>query len=99
MTAALEPAPRLPPRFVIRAAWVVHRAVYGVTGGRRGLRQATPEQWGMMRLRTVDPDERPRLWATWAVCDKGLDEYAARRSRETQVVILEPRAERNPGTE
>ena len=53
MTAEPEPAPRLPPRFVIRAAWVVHRAVYGVTGGRRGLRQATPDQWGMMRLRTV----------------------------------------------
>jgi hypothetical protein len=33
------------------------------------------------------------------VYDKGLDEFAARRSRETQVVILEPRAERNPGTE
>jgi F420H(2)-dependent quinone reductase len=161
VTAAPEPAPRLPPRFVIRAAWLVHRAVYGVTGGRRGLRQATPEQWGMMRLRTVgrrsgaertailgyfedgpnlvtmamngwadpepawwlnllanpdarvdlrgatrpvraraaDPDERPRLWATWAVYDKGLDEYAARRSRETQVVILEPRAERDAATE
>src|SRR6478752_1929504 len=52
-----------------------------------------------VRARAADPDERPRLWATWAVYDKGLDEYAARRARETQVVILEPRAERDAGTE
>ena len=41
--------------------------------------------------RAADPDERPRLWARWAVYDKDLDEYAAMRSRETAVVILEPR--------
>jgi deazaflavin-dependent oxidoreductase (nitroreductase family) len=52
-----------------------------------------------VRARAAAPDERPRLWATWAVYDKGLDEYAARRSRETQVVILEPRGEHDAGTE
>ena len=36
-------------------------------------------------------DERPRLWARWADYDKGLDAYAALRSRETAVVILSPR--------
>jgi deazaflavin-dependent oxidoreductase (nitroreductase family) len=41
----------------------------------------------------ADKDERPRLWARWAVYDKGLDAYAARRSRETAVVILSPRPE------
>jgi deazaflavin-dependent oxidoreductase (nitroreductase family) len=41
--------------------------------------------------RAADKDERPRLWARWAVYDKGLDAYAARRSRETAVVILSPR--------
>jgi deazaflavin-dependent oxidoreductase (nitroreductase family) len=41
--------------------------------------------------RAADEDERPRLWARWAAYDKGLDAYAARRSRETAVVILEPR--------
>ena len=46
-------AARLPPRWFIRVAWAVHRAIYTVTGGRRGLRRATPEAWGMMRLRTV----------------------------------------------
>ncbi|HEX7490322.1 MAG TPA: nitroreductase/quinone reductase family protein, partial [Candidatus Limnocylindrales bacterium] len=41
----------------------------------------------------ADKDERPRLWARWAVYDKGLDAYAALRSRETAVVILSPRLE------
>ena len=153
--------PRLPPRWFVRAAWVIHRAIYSVTGGRRGLRSATADRWGMMRLRTVgrrtgaertailgyfedgpdlvtmamngwadpepawwlnlqahpdttvdladgsravhvraaDPDERPRLWARWAVYDKGLDGYAALRSRETAVVILEPPPAPQPGND
>jgi F420H(2)-dependent quinone reductase len=152
MTTKRQPAPWLPPRAVIRAFWAMHRAFHGATG--RGLRRASPKQWGMMRLKTVgrrsgaertailgyfedgpnlvtmamngwgepepawwlnlqahpdatallpdgtravrgraaSPDERPRLWARWAEFDKGLDELAARRSRETAVVILEPRA-------
>src|SRR5674536_105155 len=43
--------------------------------------------------RAADKDERPRLWARWAVLDKDLDAFAARRSRETAVVILSPRPE------
>jgi len=43
----------LPPRWFIRAAWVGHRAIYSITGGRRGLRSPTAERWGMLRLRTV----------------------------------------------
>jgi F420H(2)-dependent quinone reductase len=46
-----------------------------------------------VRGRAADPSERPRLWARWASYDKGLDEYAAMRSRETAVVILSPRPE------
>ena len=145
----------LPPRWFIRSFWVVQRAVYSVTGGRFGLRTATADRWGMMRLHTVgrrtgeeriailgyfedgpdlvtmamngwaDPepawwlnlqaqpdvtvdlpggsravygraaneDERPRLWAMQATYDKDLDAFAARRSRETAVVILSPRPE------
>ena len=41
----------------------------------------------------ADKDERPRLWAMQATYDKDLDGYAARRSRETAVVILSPRPE------
>jgi len=35
--------------------------------------------------------ERERLWSRWREIDKNLDDYAARRSTETAVVILEPR--------
>jgi deazaflavin-dependent oxidoreductase (nitroreductase family) len=146
----------LPPRWFIRSFWVVQRAVYSITGGRLGLRTATADRWGMLRLRTVgrrsgkervailgyfedgpdlvtmamngwadpepawwlnlqahpdvivdlpggsravharaaDIDERPRLWARWAEYDgEDLDAWAARRSRETAVVILSPRSE------
>jgi len=145
---------RLPPRWIIRTAWKVHRAMYAVTGGRLGLRPQTATTWGMMRLRTTGrrsgkerhvilgyfedgpdlvtmamngwgdpepawwlnlqaqplttvevrggqrrvrgraatPEERPRLWARWAAYDgpDKLESWAARRSRETAVVILEP---------
>ena len=46
-------AARLPPRWVVRLAWVVHRAIYRVTGGRRGLAPATSSHWGTMRVLTV----------------------------------------------
>jgi F420H(2)-dependent quinone reductase len=143
---------KLPPRWVIRTAWVVHRFLDRVTRGRAGVRPPTAKDWGMMRLRTVgrrsgaeriailgyfedgtnlvtmamngwgDPepgwwlnlqarpeatvelvdgtrlvraraaggDERARLWARWAEYNAGLDAFAARRSRETAVVVLEP---------
>jgi F420H(2)-dependent quinone reductase len=154
-----EPARRatLPPRWFIRSAWTIHRALYSLTRGRFGLRPATKTRWGMMGLTTIGrrsglprkailgyfedgpnlvtmamngwgkpepawwlnlqarpdttvelpdgsravhgraatPDERPRLWARWAEYDgENLDAWAARRPRETAVVILEPRASR-----
>ena len=147
----------LPPRVIVRGAWVLHRAVHRFTGGRRGLALARPGKEGFMRLRTVgrksgrervailayfedgpnlvtmamngwaDPEpawwlnlvtqpdaevdlkdgtrlvharaaegeERARLWAKldahngWGA---SIDAYARRRSRETAVVILEPRS-------
>ena len=148
-------APRLPPRWFIRTFWMVHRALYSVTGGRFGLREATTDTWGMLRIRTVgrrtgaertailgylddgpnlitlamngwaepEPawwlnlqanpmakvdltsgsrnvraraahgDERVRLWALWMKFDDGTDAYAAKRSQETAVVVLEPQPE------
>ena len=153
VTGQLEQTPHLPPRWFIRSFWTVQRAAYSVTRGRFGLRTATADHQGMMRLRTVgrrtgeerkailayfedgpdlvtmamngwadpepawwlnlqahpdvtvdlpggsravharaaDKDERPHLWARWAAYDKDLDAFAARRSRETAVVILSPR--------
>ena len=51
-TPSTRPAP-LPPRWVVRSAWAIHRAIYSLTGGRLGLRPATPKTWGMMRLKTI----------------------------------------------
>jgi F420H(2)-dependent quinone reductase len=146
-------APRLPPRWFIRVAWKAHRALFRLTGGRRGLWPARAGRWGAMRLTTVgrrsgrkrsvilayfedgpdlvtlamngwgegepawwlnlqtDPQahvrladrtypvvaraaagpERARLWDRWRALDKDLDGFAARRSTETAVVVLEPR--------
>lgn len=41
--------------------------------------------------RRATGEERARLWTRWAALDKGLDGYAARRTHETAVVVLEPR--------
>jgi F420H(2)-dependent quinone reductase len=48
-----ESNPFLPPRWFILAAWAVHRAIYRVTGGRRGLRPATPQTYGLLRIHTI----------------------------------------------
>ena len=145
-------AAKVPPRWFVRTAWVVHKSMYRITGGKFGLRKAQPDKWGMMHLtsigrksgleRTVilayahdgpnlvtlamngwadaDPAwwlnlqanpeatvvlpgggrtvraraaegaERQRLWANWEKSDEDLDQYAALRSSETAVVVLEP---------
>jgi F420H(2)-dependent quinone reductase len=41
--------------------------------------------------RVAQGDERSRLWVRWREIDQKLDGYAARRSSETAVVILQPR--------
>lgn len=154
MTNSTARAP-LPPRWFIRFAWKVHRGLFRVTRGRRGLWPARAERWGAMRVTTIGrrtglersvilayledgPDlvtlamngwgepepawwlnlqahpqarvqlrdgtrdvvaraatgaERARLWDRWRELDKNLDAYARRRSRETAVVVLEPRTE------
>jgi len=45
----------------------------------------------MVTGRAARGEERERLWSRWREIDKNLDAYAARRSMETAVVILEPR--------
>jgi F420H(2)-dependent quinone reductase len=146
------PSVRLPPRWFVRAAWVIHRGIYRVTGGRLGLWRPKPDKWGTMRLtttgrrtgqertvilgyfedgpnvvtmamngwaddepawwlnlqanpeadldlpdgrqmvraRAAEGEERSRLWDRWLEIDSRLDDFAALRSRETAVVILEP---------
>ena len=43
--------------------------------------------------RAAQGEERERLWARWRDIDKGLDALAARRSRETAVVVFAPRSQ------
>jgi F420H(2)-dependent quinone reductase len=43
-----------------------------------------------MTARAALGEERSRLWARWRTIDPKLDAYAALRSSETAVVILEP---------
>lgn len=146
----------VPPRWFVRTAWKVHKAIDRAKGGTGVLRAPTGTRSGMLRLRTVGrrsgqermvivaywvdgdryvtlamngwqpespqwwlnlrahPDavvetvegtfpvrgraatgaERDRLWAVtsrYAGWGDGLDRFAARRPRETPVVVLEPR--------
>ena len=53
VTGQSAQSPYLPPRWFIRSFWAVQRAVYAATRGRFGLRAATADHQGMMRLRTV----------------------------------------------
>ena len=46
-------SPSLPPPWFIRLAWAIHRAMYRVTGGRRGLWKPKPGKWGTIKLTTV----------------------------------------------
>ena len=40
--------------------------------------------------RAAEGAERERLWQRWRELDRNLDGYAARRPRQTAVVVLEP---------
>ena len=148
-------APRLPPRWIIRTIWMLHRAALRITGRRFGLRTATahragylqltttgrrsgrerraivayiedgpnlvtlamngwgeaPPAWWLnleaqpdatvftpdgshaVRARAANDEERSRLWSQLDGGPWGdINGYAARRSRETPVVILQLRA-------
>jgi F420H(2)-dependent quinone reductase len=53
MTDTTPRSPRLPPRFVVRSAWALHRVAHRLTGGRRGLWLPREGRWGALRLTTV----------------------------------------------
>ncbi|MFE7797667.1 nitroreductase/quinone reductase family protein [Nocardia sp. NPDC057440] len=46
-----------------------------------------------VRGRAAGGEEQVRLWDRWREIDRDLDTYAALRSSETAVVVLEPRIE------
>ena len=45
-------SPYLPPRWFIRGAWALHRALFSITGGRLGLGKPTEKSYGTLRLHT-----------------------------------------------
>ena len=53
MSGRPKGGPRLPPRWFVRSAWVIHRAIYRFTGGRFGLWRPKTDKWGTMRLKTI----------------------------------------------
>jgi hypothetical protein len=53
MPDAPKLSPRLPPRWVVVSAWVIHRAIHRLSGGRMGLWPPKPNRWGTMRLTTL----------------------------------------------
>jgi deazaflavin-dependent oxidoreductase (nitroreductase family) len=53
MATTLEQPRQRIPSWLIRAIWFGHRRLYSLTGGRLGLRDPKPNQWGMLRLTTV----------------------------------------------
>jgi deazaflavin-dependent oxidoreductase (nitroreductase family) len=154
MTAATERTAKIPPRALVRIAWVGHRALLRFSGGRIGLTHPKPgDKFGMLRLTTVgrrtgqsrvaivayledgpnlvtlamngwaeaepawwlnlqaqpdtvvemkdgpravrgraaDGEERDRLWDRWRELSDDYDAWAAMRSGQTAVVVLEPR--------
>lgn len=48
-----------------------------------------------VRARAAEGAERSRLWIRWRDINRQLDGYAAMRTSETAVVILEPRPARS----
>ena len=62
---------RLPPRWFIRIAWVVHRAVYRFGG--RGLRKPTADLFGMLRVRTKGRRSGAERLAILAYYEDGPD--------------------------
>jgi deazaflavin-dependent oxidoreductase (nitroreductase family) len=50
-----------------------------------------PEGTREVTARAATGDERQRLWSAMSQTEPNLDRYAAMRSRETTVVVFEPR--------
>ena len=53
MTETVDKKPKLPPRWFIKVAWRIHRGIYAITRGRKGLRRPSAGRYGMMRLTTT----------------------------------------------
>jgi F420H(2)-dependent quinone reductase len=64
-------AARIPPRWFVRTAWVVHRALFRLSGRRFGLRPPAPRRYGMMALHTTGRRTGERRTAIVAYIEDG----------------------------
>ncbi|MFL1378859.1 nitroreductase/quinone reductase family protein [Nocardiopsis protaetiae] len=53
MSQRTEKPVRIPPRWFVRFAWVVHRLLYRLTGGHVGTWRPKGTRWGALRLTTT----------------------------------------------
>ena len=53
MSSATTGRPRVPPRWFVRPAWRVHRALYRLSGGRFLWTTSNKRGWGALRLTTI----------------------------------------------
>jgi hypothetical protein len=91
-----------PPRWFVVTAWHVHRRIVRASGGRKGLWTPRRGKWGALRLTTRGRRSGKTRRVIIGYYEDGfnlismamnnLDGFAARRPRETAVVVLEPRA-------
>ncbi|MCH1883517.1 nitroreductase/quinone reductase family protein [Agrococcus sp. ARC_14] len=73
MSETVSTPPSVPPRWFIRTAWVVHRGLYAITGGRFGLARPRPGKYGMLRLHTVGRTTAAPRVAILAYYEDGQD--------------------------
>ncbi|QAY73113.1 nitroreductase family deazaflavin-dependent oxidoreductase [Agromyces protaetiae] len=67
-----ENSPSVPPRWFVRTAWVVHRILNRLFGG-RVLRKPVEGKWGMLVLRTTGRKSGETRQAILAYFDDGPD--------------------------
>jgi F420H(2)-dependent quinone reductase len=72
-TVQPKPAPRLPPRWFIRTAWILHRALLRISRGRFGLRKAAADRAGYLQLATVGRRTGKERRAIVAYAEDGLN--------------------------
>lgn len=65
--------PFLPPRWVIRLAWRIHRGLYRYSRGRFGLRRPKPGQYGLMGVTTVGRRTGKERMVVLAYLENGSD--------------------------
>ncbi|MBI2325741.1 MAG: nitroreductase family deazaflavin-dependent oxidoreductase [Chloroflexi bacterium] len=64
---------QLPPRWFVRLAWAVHRAIYRMSRGRKGLWLPTATRWGTMCVKTVGRRSGKERSVILGYCEDGAN--------------------------